>query len=179
MHLRRLLIWTVLNFLSDWTSLIKVGRLTLMFALFLYIHSLKYILYYIFHKPVIENFTIIWTIFFIFSLISTPRITFRTCAIPMTSICSRSCICFESLLTNISKFIVCVNTSYLLVVGDLENSQYIIGGNIWKKKFKISGWLLISIHVREKSEMESGRVDWEGGGGRGVHKTVNLHSQTY
>ena len=108
------------------------------------------------------KFAIIWTIFFIFSLISTPRITFRTCAIPMTSICPRSCICFESLLTNISKFIVCVNTSYLLVVGDLENSQYIIGGNIWKKKFKISGWLLISIHVREKSEMESGRVD--GGG---------------
>ena len=33
-----------------------------------------------------------------------------------------------------------------------------------KKKFKISGWLLISIHVREKSEMESGRVD--GGGGK-------------
>ena len=59
-------------------------------------------------------------------------------------------------------FIVCVNTSYLLVVGDLENSQYIIGGNIWKKDFKFSGWLLISIHVREKSEMESGRV---GGGG--------------
>ena len=59
-------------------------------------------------------------------------------------------------------FIVCVNTSYLLVVGDLENSQCIIGGNIWKEDFKISGWLLISIHVREKSEMESWRV---GGGG--------------
>ena len=63
-------------------------------------------------------------------------------------------------------FILCVNTSYLLVVGDLENSQYIIGGNIRKKKFKISGWLLISIHVREKSEMESGRVDGGGGGER-------------
>ena len=36
-----------------------------------------------------------------------------------------------------------------------------------KKKFKISGWLLISIHVREKSEMESGRVDGGGGGGGG------------
>ena len=71
-------------------------------------------------------------------------------------------------------FIVCVNTSYLLVVGDLENSQCIIGGNIWKKDFKFSGWLLISIHVREKSEMESGRV---GGGGVCVHKTVNLHSR--
>ena len=80
----------------------------------------------------------------------------------MTSICPRPCICFESLLTNISMFIVCVITSYLLVLGDLENSQCIIGGNIWKKDFNISGWLLISIHVREKTEMESWRV---GGGG--------------
>lgn len=79
----------------------------------------------------------------------------------MTSICPRPCICFESLLTNISMFIVCVITSYLLVLGDLENSQCIIGGNIWKKDFNISGWLLISIHVREKTEMESWRV---GGG---------------
>ena len=76
----------------------------------------------------------------------------------MTSICPRPCICFESLLTNISMFIVCVITSYLLVLGDLENSQCIIGGNIWKKDFNISGWLLISIHVREKTEMESWRV---------------------
>ena len=59
-------------------------------------------------------------------------------------------------------FIVCVITSYLLVLGDLENPQCIIGGNIWKKDFNISGWLLISIHVREKTEMESWRV---GGGG--------------
>ena len=162
---------------SFWLDIIKVGRLTLMFALFfIFIPSDTFWITY--SLTCYWKFAIIWTIFFIFSLISTPRITFRTCAIPMTSICPRSCICFESLLTNISKFIVCVNTSYLLVVGDLENSQYIIGGNIRKKKFKISGWLLISIHVREKSEMESGRVDW-GGGGRGVHKTVNLHSQTY
>ena len=150
---------------SFWLDIIKVGRLTLMFALFfIFIPSDTFCITY--SLTCYWKFAIIWTIFFIFSLISTPRITFRTCAIPMTSICPRSCICFESLLTNISKFIVCVNTSYLLVVGDLENSQYIIGGNIWKKKFKISGWLLISIHVREKSEMESGRVDWEGGGKR-------------
>ena len=38
------------------------------------------------------------------------------------------------------------------------------GKYLKKKKFKISGWLLISIHVREKSEMESGRVDGGGGG---------------
>ena len=64
------------------------------------------------------------------------------------------------------KYVYCM-CEYLILISCgwlsfLENSQYIIGGNIRKKKFKISGWLLISIHVREKSEMESGRVD--GGG---------------
>ena len=69
------------------------------------------------------------------------------------------------------KYVYCM-CEYLILISCgwlsfLENSQYIIGGNIRKKKFKISGWLLISIHVREKSEMESGRVDGGGGGGGG------------
>ena len=59
-------------------------------------------------------------------------------------------------------FIVCVNTSYLLVVGDLENSQCIIGGNIWKKVLILV--VGIDFHTCEGK-------DWDGklkGGGGGV-----------
>ena len=80
----------------------------------------------------------------------------------MTSICPRPCICFESLLTNISMFIVCVITSYLLVLGDLENSQCIIG-EIFEKK------ILILVVGYWFPYMRGKRLRWkvEGWGGGG------------
>lgn len=60
------------------------------------------------------------------------------------------------------KYVYCM-CDYLILIssGWLRKFSMHYRGNIWKKDFNISGWLLISIHVREKTEMESWRV---GGG---------------
>lgn len=147
---------------SFWLDIIKVDRLTLMFALFyIFIPSNTFCITYLINLllKICNNMNN----FLHFQLNFNPKNYFQNMRNSDDFHLSKTLHMLRKPVDK-HKYVYCM-CDYLILIscGWLRKFSMHYRGKYLKKDFKISGWLMISIHVREKSEMERGRVGVWGG----------------